>query len=296
MDYLMTPSDGLRLADVRFGDRPVLESAKVVDYHVSYSRQAGFGYSDAIGCPYFSSAAVPAMEPPRIEPILENGAEVGFALVQDFVNPLWPAACMYFYIQRYEFYRDGRFRVVAGSNGGGCGNDGTYRPVVRIVPAGDDLTFAEWDGSSWVPWDQEGWRLQGDETPYTPEGYQYRLTAADGSGYALEPGAGQFGDGGRGDKAYVFATRHKPAEGDGDLPTIGPCCNTDHRQGPEQFIEPTPEAIGGQPLALWYVPELKNDDTPGSEYCWARSDVVDGLYATTGWPCYAGPMFVPTGE
>ena len=42
---------------MRFGGRPVLESAKLVDWHVSYSESDGFGYSDAVGCPVFSAAA-----------------------------------------------------------------------------------------------------------------------------------------------------------------------------------------------------------------------------------------------
>jgi hypothetical protein len=295
MDYVMTKSDGLRLTDVRFDDRPVLQSTKVVDWHVSYTREAAFGYSDAVGCPFFSSAAVVAAQPPTVEPILQGGVEQGFALVQDYVHPMWPAACMYNYRQRYEFYSDGRFRVALASNGGGCGNDGTYRPVLRIVPAGDALTFSEWDGTSWVDWDRERWQLQGEKTPFTPEGYQYRLTSSDGLAYFVEPGRGQFGDGGRGDSAFVYAVLYKPDEGDEDMTTIGPCCNTDYQQGPEKFINPTPEDIAGRSIAVWYVPQLKNDDTPGGEYCWAKALVEDGLYVTEAWPCYAGPMFVPAG-
>jgi hypothetical protein len=295
MDYIMTRSDGLRLLDVRYQGEPVLRSTKVVDWHVAYDREEAFGYSDAVGCPFFSSAAVVAMQPPVIEPIREAGAEVGFSIVQDYVHPLWPAACMYNYRQHYQFFDDGRFRIAVASNGGGCGNDGTYRPVQRIVPAGDGLKFSEWDGTAWVDWEGEGWQLQDDDTPLTPQGYQYRLSTADGSGYFVEPGRGQFGDGGRGDQAFVFVTAYRPDEGDDDMFTIGPCCNTDYHQGPEKYIEPEPEAIEDEAIVVWYVPQLKNDDTPGSEYCWASSSVEDGLYVTQTWPCYAGPMFVPLG-
>jgi hypothetical protein len=296
MDYLMTSSDGLLVSDVLFQGQPILHSAKVVDWHVSYDREEAFGYSDAVGCPFFSSAAVVAMEAPTIEPLEEDGEEVGFVIVQEFVHPLWPAACMYNYEQRYEFYNDGRFRIAVASNGGGCGDDGTYRPVVRIVPAGDALTFAEWDGEAWAAWETEHWQLQDSDTPYTPDGYQYRLTDSGGSGYYLEPGQGQFGDGGRGDNAYVYVTRYNPDEGDADMMTIGPCCNTNHEQGPEKYIEQVPDEIASSSIVLWYVAQLKNDDTPGGEYCWASADVEDGMYVTSTWPCYAGPMFIPVDE
>jgi len=302
MDYIMTRSDGLEILDVEFEGRPVLRSAKVVDWHVSYEREEAFGYSDAVGCPRFSSAAVVAMQAPQIEAFgssagghASSGSARGggFAIVQDFVHPLWPAACMYNYRQRYEFYDDGRFRIAVASNGGGCGNDGTYRPVLRIVPAGDDLTFAAWDGESWQTWEQEQWQLQTPDTPYTDQGYGFRITNADGDGYYIEPGRRQFEDGGRGDNAFVYVTLYRPEEGDDDMFTIGPCCNTNYKQGPEKFIEPEPDDVEGTSIVVWYVPQLKNDDTPGAEYCWARADVVDGMYVARSWPCYAGPLFVP---
>ena len=46
-------------------------------------------------------------------------------------------------------------------------------------------------------------------------------------------------------------------------------------------------------MVFWYVAQIKNDDTPGNEYCWAQSTVVDGLYRVNEYPCVAGPMFVP---
>jgi hypothetical protein len=295
MDYIMTRSDGLRLMDVTFDGKPVLRGTKLVDWHVSYDREEAFGYSDAVGCPFFSSAAVVAMQAPVFESIEQDGQEIGFAMVQDYVHPLWPGACMYNYRQRYEFYDDGRFRLAMASNGGGCGDDGTYRPVQRIVPADESVSFSEWQEGSWFEWDREGWQLQDTETELSPEGYQYLLTASDGSGYYVEPGRGQFGDGGLGDNAFVFVTTYRPDEGDEDMPTIGPCCNADYQQGPEKFMVPEPEGLGGKDIVVWYVPQLKNNATEGEEYCWARSRVEAGLYETDYWPCYAGPMFVPVG-
>ena len=70
MDYILTSSDGLRISDVHFQGQQVFDSAKLVDYHVSYSKTEGFGYSDAIGCPIFSQAAVLALEPPQVEDIV----------------------------------------------------------------------------------------------------------------------------------------------------------------------------------------------------------------------------------
>jgi hypothetical protein len=295
LNFILTASDGLRISDVKFNDKAVLISAKLVDWHVSYSQREGFGYSDAVGCPTFSSAAVVPFKEPEFEDITQDNQKLGFALVQEFRSTGWPLPCNYSYRQRYEFYTDGRFRTAVASIGSGCGNDGMYRPVLRIDPAGDDLTFSEWTGTDWKAWETEQWQVMRPETAFTPEGYQYRWLNANDEGYAIEPGRGQFGDGGRGDFAFTYVTRRHPDrdEGESDLITIGPCCNVDFQQGPEKFIDATPEPIANAPITLWYVMQLKNDDTPGREYCWARYELVNGVYEPKAWPCYAGPMFHP---
>jgi hypothetical protein len=294
--YLLTSTDGLRIEDVRFNDRPVLRSAKLVDVHISYSQQEGFGYSDALGCPAFSAAAVVAWDGPQIESIRSANGVDGFALVQRFRSEFWPTPCNYAYRQRYEFYQDGSFRIVFVSEGRGCGNDGMYRPVMRIALSEDRYTFAEWTGAGWRDWTTEGWQVQRDTTAYTPEGYQYRVTNASRHGWYIAPGRGQFNDGGRGDNAYLYAVRGdvERDEGESDLPTLGDCCNTDERQGPERFLSP-PESLEYEPLVIWYVPQLKNSDTPGAEYCWADSILQDGVFVPRVWPCAAGPLFVPIG-
>ncbi|MBU0655115.1 MAG: hypothetical protein KJ914_08255 [Gammaproteobacteria bacterium] len=294
MDYVITGSDGLQLTNVKYSGKQVLKNAKLLDWHVSYSTREGFGYSDAIGCPLFSSAVVIAYNGPKIEPIVKDGQEVGFAVVQDFRQPPWPTPCNYRYVQRFEFYKDGRFRVAQADFGRGCGTDGMYRPVVRIdLETGTEQNVAEWSGSDWTLWDKEQWRLQ-DNAKLTPEGYQYKVTGKDGAGFFVEPGRGQFGDGGRGDKAFTYFSAYKPDEGEQDTVTLGSCCNKDYRQGPEQFIEPA-EPLQGNDVVLWYVPQMKNDGNPGSEYCWADTRVKDGVRNIEVWPCWSGPMFVPVG-
>ncbi len=293
MSYMLTSSDGLLVADISYQGKPVIDSIKLVDWHVSYSSADGFGYSDAVGCPVFSQAAVIAVGPPTIEDITVDNEVVGFALQQEFWSELWPQPCNYYYRQRYEFYQDGRFRPVVMNIGRGCGNDGTYRPVTRIALAGTDNTFSQWDGSSWQDWTTEAWRLAADVAPNT-EGESFRVTSPSG-GYYIEPSTGQFGDGERGDNAYLYVTLHHSDrdEGDSDMPTIGPCCNADYQQGPEKFIDPTPEPIANSSLVLWYVAQVHNDDTPGSQYCWAESVLEDGVYVQRQYPCPSGPMFVP---
>jgi hypothetical protein len=295
MNYMLTSSDGLRVADVSFNGAPVLQNAKLVDWHVSYSGTDGFGYSDAVGCPYFSQAAVIAFDPPVVKPIKENNTVTGFALEQSFKSEQWPSPCNYNYLQRYEFYKDGRFRIAAASLGRGCGNDGTYRPVFRIAFAGEQHHFSEWNGTAWNEWPQEHWQQQQPATSYTAQGYQYKLMAGGGNSYYIEPGNGQFKDGGRGDNAYVYATLNKNEtdEGEKDMVTIGPCCNTDYHQGPEKFIEPVPEDIRSKKIVLWYVAQLKNDNSRGNEYCWAESVLENGVYVTKSYPGFCGPMFIP---
>lgn len=301
LNYILTSSDGLRISEVEYAGKRVIQSAKLVDWHVSYSNTDGFGYSDAVGCPFFSSAAVLAVEKPRVSDLLENGKRTGFVLSQNYVSEGWPTPCNYNYEQRFEFYDDGRFRMSAGSLGRGCGNNGTYRPVSRIAFAGNNQ-FAEWNGATWDTWKQEKWQLQKATTPYTPEGWQYRIAdPLTGQGFAVQANTGQMADGGRGDDAYTYITLNHPDrdEGEADLMTIGPCCNTDHRQGPENFINPTPEplsASAGQELVFWYVAQLKNDDRDGKKYCWAESKLVDGVYQSVTYPCFSGPLFVPIGK
>jgi hypothetical protein len=298
MKYMLTSSDGLRVSDVSFNGTPVLRSAKLVDWHVSYSGTDGFGYSDAVGCPYFSQAAVVAWEIPRVAELKDEKNEiVGFVLEQTFRSEAWPTACNYNYRQRYEFYNDGRFRIACASIGRGCGNTGTYRPVFRIAFAGEQNDFSSYKNNKWEVWEKEKWEQQ-TNLDYTPEGYQFSIQSEGGErmqGYNMIPGRGQFGDGGRGDFAYVYVTRHSKDkdEGENDLVTIGPCCNTDYRQGPEKFIEPQPESIRESSLVVWYVAQLKNDDTKGNEYCWAESVLENGVYVTKSYPCFCGPLFIP---
>ncbi len=290
LNYMLTSSDGLKVSDVSFNGKPILTSAKLVDWHVSYSKTEGFGYSDAVGCPYFSQAAVVAAVEPKI-----NDIPNGFSLIQKYYSDGYPTPCNYSYEQRFDFYNDGRFRVVAGSLGRGCGDDGTYRPVTRLAFAGNHDNFAEYTGTDWKAWQTEAWQNQKSETIYSKENYQYRISDSDGNGFYLEANRGQFNDSGRGDNAYVYVTKNAPDrdEGESDLVTIGPCCNLDYRQGPEKFIEPAPEAIENSPLVLWYVAQLKNDDEKGKEYCWAESIIENGVYKVIEHPCYSGAMFVP---
>jgi hypothetical protein len=288
--YMLTSSDGMRIANVKFNGKSILKDAKLVDWHVSYSNSDGFGYSDGIGCPEFSLSAVTAWDEPKMSDLMQNGNKAGFVLEQVFKSQGWPGACNYNYVQRFEFYNDGKFRVSAASIGRGCGNDGTYRPVFRIAFEGNN-SFSAFENGNYKPWQTEQWALQKENTVYSHEGFAFKINGV--NNFGIEPGRGQFGDKGRGDNAYTYVTKFKSSEGESDLVTIGPCCNTDYKQGPEKFIEPNAEAINNTEIVLWYVPQMKNDNTKGSEYCWAEAKIINGKYTTISYPCFAGPMFVP---
>ena len=63
---------------------------------------------------------------------------------------------MYRYQQRFEFFDDGSFRVLAINIGQACGTLGTYRPNLRIqFPTDMAYTFSNWDGNAWQPWEVE---------------------------------------------------------------------------------------------------------------------------------------------
>ncbi|HQZ99863.1 MAG TPA: hypothetical protein PLJ62_06690, partial [Thermoflexales bacterium] len=153
-------------------------------------------------------------------------------------------------------------------------------------------TLSAWDGAAWKAWTTEQW--QAPSAKYSPEDAQFKVTDATNKGYFVQPSHGQFKDGGRGDNPFVYATLRKTgAEGDTDLITIGSCCNDDYRQGPEKFIDSTPEPIANSQVVMWYVPQIKNDDRKGQEYCWADTILKDGIFVPVQYPCWSGPMFVP---
>lgn len=292
MDYILTSSDGLRISNLKYKNTAVLNSAKVVDWHVSYSTGDGFGYSDAIGCPVFSQAAVVAFGGPQVEDLNADGKRIGFVVVQDFFSEFWPLQCNYYYQQRFEFHDDGSFRIIAANLGRGCGTEGTYRPVTRIEWA-QPYSFSQWANGAWQVWDKEQWKPASDVPP-NDAGFEFRIANEQGVGYTMETGRGQFTKYERGDNATIFVTRNDPNrdEGSSDLPTIGPCCNTDFRQGPEKYLND--ESITNAPLVLWYVAQMKNDNTPGKQYCWADVVLENGIFNPRAYPCYSGPYFKPT--
>ncbi len=317
--YRLTGSDGLEIRDVSFEGKPVLTSAKIVDWHVSYQQKDGenldtstetyiegrrvefvrgegdtylFGYNDAMGCPLFSTSVVLAFNGPQVR-ALKNGN--GFMLTQDFRNPKWPMACNYRYENRFEFYDDGSFRVVGVNKGRGCGDNAIYRPVMRIDMALDKKeNFYSYDGA-WKIWEKEN----ADRLSPTPVNdlYPYKIISADDpqKGYYIEPNYGQFEDNSRGDNATLFVTKFKENEGDKDLLTLGSCCNL-KEDGVERYIEGK-ESIKDTNIVLWYVPRIRNDARQGHEYCWADTMIgEDGNLHVTVWPCTVGPKFVPIGK
>lgn len=287
-DFQITSSDGVKISNVSYKDQAFLRSVKTVDWHVGYSWKEGFGYSDAVGCPVFSQAAVVAVDPPRFVPLEQDGKTVGFSLYQDFRGDQWPRPCNYYYRQRFDFYADGRFRPVNASFGRGCGDDGMYRPVTRVAFA-DITSVSERSGQQWRAWPREDWRLA-ERMNAANDGALLRFGGATAQ-YDLIPNKGQW-DASRGDNAFLYVSVQPEGrdEGESDLPAIGNCCAKDYRQGPEKFIEPKPEPIGNAPLVLWYVAQMKNDSRVGQEYCWADYVLEAGIYAERAYPCYSGPM------
>lgn len=295
VNYRLTSSDGLEVFDVKYKNKTVIRSSKIVDWHVSYLYKEGMGYSDATGCPMFSSSAVVAFNGPYVENILDkNGKKTGYALVQDFRSPIWPAPCNYRYQSRFEFYDDGRFRITGVNHGRGCNTDGVYKPVFRmdIVASEGSQNFATWDGNKWNEWKEEKWVDQ-KNAKYTKKGYWMRLTSEQGNGYYIEPGNGQF-EHNRGDSAFLYVSVWHPDidEGDTDMVTMGTCCSYDYKQGPEKYIEPS-EKLAGKHLIIWYVPRMHNDNSPNNEYCWATTVVENGKMKIKTWPGIVGPMFIP---
>ncbi len=292
--YEVAATDGLRVYNVTYQNIPVITSSKLVEWHVDYGDS---GFEDVTGCggggggfPIFPYGET------EIFDLVDGGLNVvGFEVVQDFRMNQWGNFCNYRYDQRFQFFNDGRFRVVSGAYGKGCGTEAVYRPVVRMDLAvhGDAAdTFYRWSGAEWTVIPIEDYFVPYPEAGHGPheatgEGYNWIVSDDSGAGYYVEMSTGQFDDGGRGDDPFVYVTKHNPAEGDTDIGVIGDCCFDDHRQGPEGFLNG--ESVQGENLVLWYVPQLVTDGDPGSYYCWT----VSGEPNPETYPCWAGPMFIP---
>ncbi len=294
LDYGLTSSDGLKISKVKYKGQSLLESCKLVDWHVSYSPTEQFGYSDAVGCPYYSSAVVVAAQTPQWDTITENGKFAGLRLSQVYSSDLWPMPCNYNYEQKYEFYNDGRIRIAAASIGRGCGTNATYRPLFRIHFAGSEKSFYRWSEQDWTKAEQETYYAQTETDKLSEENYLYKVESDQWS-YGIQPSMGQFGDGGKQDLAYTYLSRfHKDVdEGELDLPSLGQCCNNNYEQGPEKFINAVPESLAKSDFIVWYVPQAKNDNTRGAEYCWAETVSVLGVKQYRTYPCFMGPMLIP---
>ncbi len=322
LTYHLTGSDGLEIRDLKYNGNIVAKSLKIVDWHVAYkglgadklgdtnstmidgrrvefvkgeNNEYTFGYNDAMGCPMFSTSVVLAFNGPQIKPIIEGGKEIGFYILQDFRNPKWPMACNYRYQNKFEFYKDGSFRVVAINLGRGCSNKAIYRPVMRldIDLDGNKEQFANYDNGVWKDWQIEGKYQSTSTEPLYKDSYLYKIYSATNSkeGFYIEPNRGQFGDNSRGDHERVFVTRFHKNEGDEDLLTLGSCCKLD-KDGVEQYLND--EVIEAQNIVIWYVPKMQNDDRAGHEYCWADSGIDEnGNPIVKLYPCIAGPKFVP---
>ena len=311
--YHLTGSDGLEVRDVYYRGTPVLTSAKIVDWHVSYQEKGGenldtnteayvegrrvefvkgddgdylFGYNDAMGCPLFSTSVVLAFNAPQIKRLHSDD---GFMITQDFRNPKWPMACNYRYENRFEFYDNGSFRIVGVNKGRGCGDNAIYRPVMRIDMALDkEEDFYSYDGTWRI------WKKEQSQSVASKERYPYKIVSSTNptNGYYIEPNHGQFGDNSRGDNANIYVTKFRANEGDRDLLTLGSCCDLSD-DGVERYLK-KPESIEHSDIVLWYVPRIRNDARVGHEYCWADTIIGDdGNMEVKVWPCTVGPKFIP---
>ncbi|HSM54633.1 MAG TPA: PKD domain-containing protein [Candidatus Sulfomarinibacteraceae bacterium] len=302
LSYATTPTDGLRVYDVSYEGMSVLTSVKHPEWHADYGQT---GFRDSTGCEASSGFHIPPYGETEVLTLYdEQEQETGFEVVQDFRTNQWGATCDYRYEARMQFYDDGRFRVASAVYGRGCSPDVMYRPVVRIHLAidgneGDYLSY--WDGDQWataetelyrVPYEESGdGRDTGSGGPHrtTDQGYAWRANDHGGAGYFIVADEGQY-EHSRGDDPFLYFTRHHEEEGDTDMGGIGSCCNDDHRQGPDRYVDG--EAIDGANVVLWYVPQMQTvaDEEAGDYYCWTVSGEPD----PETHPCITGPLFVPS--
>ncbi len=286
INYETTPSDGFRVYDVTQFGVSVLKSAKLAEWHVSYN--LGGGFEDTTGCGPGGGYVIYPYGSTEVTPVTTTDGVPGIEVAQDFRMNNWGAGCNYRYKQHYQFFEDGRFRTTVEAYGRGCSSIyGLYRPLLRL-----DLAVGGDGGDSLQTWDGVAWVNQATEVelpqvaPYTAAGAKWRVVDDGGWAYQVVPGQGQFGDGGRGDNAYVTGVVHHNNEGDTDLGIIGDCCN-DAEQGPSNYVNG--EALISQNLVLWYRPQQYVVVSGTASYCWT----ITGEPTPETYPCAAGPMFVP---
>ncbi len=85
-------------------------------------------------------------------------------------------ACNYRYESRFEFYRDGSFRVVGINIGRGCGDRAIYRPVMRIDLFNGGESFFKYENGDWSRWLKEGRDFQYRAREYYRGRYLYKIT------------------------------------------------------------------------------------------------------------------------
>lgn len=295
LEHEVTGTDSMRVFNVTYNGVPVLTSVKVVEQHADYGSS---GYQDSTGCggPGGGFPIYPYGNTEILDLLDENNEIIGFEVVQDFRMTYWGQSCNYRYDQRIQFFPDGRFRVVSGAYGKGCGTNAIYRPVTRIdMAVNGDLNdnFAYYDGAEWVDVTTETYRVPYTESEHGPHavdanGYAWKVYDTDGTGYYIEMDVGQFGDGGEGDSPFLYPVLHHANEGDTDLPIFSSgCCNDNHQQGPHIYLNN--ESVADQNIVLWYVPQAVTDASAPDYYCWT----VQGEPNPITYPCFMGPMFHP---
>lgn len=295
----MSGSDGFQVFDVSYQGREIIERIKLLQWHADYGNT---GFQDSTGCTSGGGFMIQPYGTTVVSDIVDGQAQViGFDIKQDFRMFNWGNSCNYRYEQHYQFYTDGRFRVVTGAFGKGCGTNAMYRPIVRIdlsIDGTDHDSFSMWNGTTWAnagtefyrtPYPVSGSFPDGNGPyNYTTDGYIARtFDTVSGNGYYIEPSRGQFNDGSRGDDPFLYVTAYKANEGASDISVIGSCCNDNYQQGPHLYLNN--ESISDTDIVIWYVPQMLTDAAPPDYYCWT----LTGEPNPETYPCWSGPMFVP---
>lgn len=297
MEYEVAGTDGLRVYNVAYNAQEVATSIKLVEWRADYGSS---GFRDSTGCGGGGGGfpIYPYGDTQILDLVDDQQNVIGFEAVQDFRMSNWGQSCNYRYEQHVQFFDDGRFRVVSGAYGKGCGLNAIYRPVVRIdiaVNGDDGDSLAIWNGrDGWSHQENELWRTpySGPDGPHmiSTDGYAWKVTDASGYGYYLEPGRRQFNDDGGGDEPFIYVTLHHPSQGDSDLGVIGACCYDDHQQGPDIYVNG--ESIDNANIVIWYVPQMETDAEDGGDGYYYWTLLTGGVPGPT-YPCFSGPMFVP---
>jgi len=274
MKYNLTTLDGLEIKNLKYNGKNVARSLKIINWYLPYKD---------ISVNQVNTSVVLAFNAPKIKEFKEKN---GFYIIQDFKNPKSLKTCDYLYENRYEFYKDGSFKILA--LGKACNNKSIYHPIMRLdITLNDNKEqFALYNGQDWDNWQIERRYKSTNEEKMYKDKYLYRVNNPQNpeNGYYIEPNRGQYNNS-QSDNEIVYVSKFKDNESNKTLLI--------YNDNLKEFIK-NKELIENSDTVMWYIPTIQNNDKNRYKYC-SKASTIDKNGKSSAKVCtyIAGVKFVP---